>query len=346
MLPGPGVFIGRQSPAHPGLPFTRPGESPITIWTYRLPFELGTSRYRVEFAIGFQAYTARLFRGETLVTEQRGLFAAGYGNPRLALHDEEAGLVSVEVGYISWRSAGIEVRQGEALLYASHPGRDIHVAENSSLFNALPTQDPAAAREAAERWERNKYSILADLGLGALFFVVGKLTGDLTMAALVGAAAGLALVGVQRFVRVDLLGGFAVFGTIMLLVSAVFSLLFQSEYMVQMKSTILGVATALLFFGDGLLRRGAYFGERMQRYMPAQVSVARMAMGLGFLGLFMAGANYLVATYLSEDFWLTYTTFLDMPLSIGGAYAVYFWARAGVDGETGSRPAVASELES
>ena len=59
--------------------------------------------------------------------------------------------------------------------------------------------------------ERNKYSIYADMALGALFFWFG-----VTLAAIIGAAAGLALVGVQRFVKVDLLGGFAVFGTIML----------------------------------------------------------------------------------------------------------------------------------
>jgi intracellular septation protein A len=100
--------------------------------------------------------------------------------------------------------------------------------------------------------------------------------------------------------------------------------------MVQMKSTVLGLLTAMLFFGDGFLRRGAYFGERMQRYMPAPVNTSRMAMGLGMLGLCMAGANYAVANLFSEDAWLTYTTFLDMPLSVGLAYAVFSWAKQDV----------------
>lgn len=191
----------------------------------------------------------------------------------------------------------------------------------------LPAHDPEAAKDALERWERNKYSVYADIALGAVFFVVGKLTGNLTLAALCGAAAGFALLIAQRFVRVDLLGGFAIFGTVMLIVSAAFSLAFQSDYMVQMKSTVLGLLTASLFFGDGLLRRGAYFGDRMQRYMPSPVNTARMAMGLGLLGVVMAGANYAVAYWLSEDVWLNYTTFLDMPLSIGLAFAVFMWAK-------------------
>jgi intracellular septation protein A len=162
---------------------------------------------------------------------------------------------------------------------------------------------------------------------GALFFVVGKVTGDLALAAIVGAAGGLGLVVAQRFVKVDLLGGFAVFGTIMLLISAGFSLAFQDDYWVQMKSTILGLFTASLFMADGLLRKGAYFGARVERYMPLPLHHDRIAVGMSALGIVMAGANYLVAENFSEDFWLTWTTFLDMPLSIGLFYAIIFWAR-------------------
>ena len=69
---------------------------------------------------------------------------------------------------------------------------------------------------------------------------------------------------IQRFVKVDLLGGFAVFGTIMLLVSAAFSLALQDDYWVQMKSSVLGLLTAGVFMIDGLFRKGAYFGARIE----------------------------------------------------------------------------------
>jgi predicted lysophospholipase L1 biosynthesis ABC-type transport system permease subunit len=62
-----------------------------------------------------------------------------------------------------------------------------------------------AAPEAGEsKWEQNKYSIYADLGLGALFFIVSKVTGDLVLAAIVGGVTGLGLIVLQRFVKVDL----------------------------------------------------------------------------------------------------------------------------------------------
>lgn len=304
----------------------------MSLWTYQRPFTYRTHSCLVEVSVGFQSMVSRLFIDGELRDRQELLFSAGYRNPvhrAVFSGDAENSELRVEVGYVNWLSVGIVVSEYGAPIYASHPDKSIHYAEESKLLNALPTQDPELAQAAAARWQRNKYSIYADIGLGALFFLVGKFTGNLTLAALIGAGAGLALVAVQRFVRVDLLGGFAVFGTVMLLVSAAFSLAFQSDFMVQMKSTILGVLTALLFFADGAIRKGQYFGERMQRYMPEPIDTRRMAVGLGLLGVCMAGVNYLVARLLSEGAWLTYTTFIDTPLSIGLAYAVYFWARRG-----------------
>ncbi|WP_439101503.1 septation protein IspZ [Congregibacter sp.] len=304
----------------------------MSFWTYQRPFSYDTHACLVEVSVGLQSMQSRLFIDGELQDSQELVFSAGYRNPvhRAILSSEgNDAELRVEVGYINWLSVGIEAFVDGQPVYASHPDTSIHFAEESRFLKALPTQDPEVAKAAAARWERNKYSIYADIGLGALFFLVGKFTGNLTLAALIGAGAGLALVTAQRFIRVDLLGGFAVFGTVMLLVSALFSLAFQSDFMVQMKSTILGVASALLFFTDGAIRKGQYFGERMQRYMPEPIDAGRMALGLGLLGLFMAGANYFVATLFSEDTWLTYTTFIDTPLSIGLAYSVYFWARRG-----------------
>jgi len=64
-----------------------------------------------------------------------------------------------------------------------------------------------------------------------LFYAVAKLT-DLPTAAIISAIAGLSLVVVQRFVTVDLLGGMALFGTIMLLISDGFSITCQGDWAV------------------------------------------------------------------------------------------------------------------
>ena len=178
------------------------------------------------------------------------------------------------------------------------------------------------------KWEKNKYSVYADLGLGALFFIAGKITEDLVFASLVAVAGGLALLISQRFVKVDLLGGFAVFGTIMLFISGIFSLVLQDDYWVQMKGTALGLLTASVFFLDGVLRKGAYFGARFERYLPGgALHHDRLAVGMSLTGAFGALGNYLVAENFSKDFWLTYTTFLDLPIFVILVFLVLRWSQ-------------------
>lgn len=190
--------------------------------------------------------------------------------------------------------------------------RPLAVFDNPPMSSSL---DAVSQARAAAQWQRNKPSIYADLALGLLFVVVAKFT-DLTTAALVGAGAGLLLVVVQRFVKVDLLGGLALFGVFMLLVSAGFSLIFQDDNLVKLKGTILGLFTALLFLSDGLLNRGRYFGRRLARYVMQPVDERRLAIGLGVLGAVMAGLNWGVAKAFSTDVWLAYSSVGDILLSM------------------------------
>lgn len=194
-------------------------------------------------------------------------------------------------------------------------------------MNSAGAPDESAQRDALEKWNRNKYSLFTDLSLGALFFIASKVFDDLTVSALITSAAGLAVVVVQRFVKVDLLGGLAMFGIVMLLISAGFSLAFDDDWIVKMKSTILGIFVAGLMLGDALLNRGRYFGGRLERYMPHPIHQRRMSLGMGGLGLFMAGANYLVASVFSTDVWLYYTSFGDFLLSMILVFAVLRYAR-------------------
>jgi intracellular septation protein A len=190
------------------------------------------------------------------------------------------------------------------------------------LDNELNPQHVDEEARARAQWNRNKYSLAVDLSLGALFFILAKVTDDLTFSALLTAGAGLAVVVVQRFVQVDLLGGLAMFGVFMLLVSAGFSYAFDDDWAVKMKSTFLGGFVALLMFADAVFNEGGYFGGRLLRYTPAPLDTRRFSFGMGTAGLVMAAVNYLVATYLSKDTWLYYTSFGDFVLSMVMVFAV------------------------
>ncbi len=302
----------------------------MRIWTSLRPFSHHSVDYVVEISFTFSHTFSRLFRGNELLDEQSVQHMEGIQTFVHALPTDAGEATRVEVGSVSWWSVGIAVLQGEKTVYESHPGKNVRCAEGMMQGTAPPASGldmGQMIKSNQNKWQRNKYSIYADLALGALFYLVGKFTEDLALAAIVGAAAGLALVVLQRFVKVDLLGGFAVFGTIMLVISAVFSLALQDDYWVQMKGTVLGLFTASIFMIDGVFRQGAYFGARLERYMPLPIHHNRIAVGMSGLGVVMALANYFVAENCSEDFWLTWTTFLDTPLSIGLFYAIIFWAR-------------------
>ena len=183
-----------------------------------------------------------------------------------------------------------------------------------------------ADARARAQWQRNKWTIAVDLGMALLFFVVGKLSESLVTPALVCAGAGLLLIIVQRFVKVDLLGGLALFGVAVLLVSATFAWFFQDDWAIKMRSTIVGGLVAAVMFGDALFNKGRYFGGRLARFMPNPIDTRRMAAGLATLGVVMALLNWGVARFFSKDIWLAYTSFGDIAVSVMLAMAVIRFA--------------------
>ncbi|WP_159820734.1 hypothetical protein [Colwellia sp. 20A7] len=294
----------------------------MRLWTFKRPFQYDGNDYEVRYSFSFKSYTSELFYNGTLVDKCSHLFD---GDFKVVEHkfqptsqpNNQTKALFVSVGYFSWLNVGIEVREDNNLIYESHPGRDIHFAtkklKNLGVsHNSIEANDKRDLQN--EKWQKNKPSILADIGTGAAFFIVAKVTGDLTIAAFTGVFLGLSLVVIQRFVKVDLLGGFAVFGTIMLLISAIFSIVFQSEYLVQLKGTFMGVISASALIIDGVLNKGGYFGARFERYLNSPIQHKYFVLGLAVIGLCMAGLNFSVASQLTEDQWLTYDTFVETPI--------------------------------
>ena len=297
----------------------------MQIWSYLRPFNFHGYDCLVKVTLTLSKITSSLYANERLLDEQSISYTDGtttFIHSLKALDKSEA---QVESGYFNWWNIGIAVIEDGQMVYESHPGKDVRYGEK--LVKKIYGENSDINNQ-KDKWRENKYSVYADLGLGALFFIVGKITGDLVFATMVGVVAGLSLILLQRFVKVDLLGGFAVFGTIMLLISGIFSLILQDEYWVQMKGTLLGLMIALVFFLDGVFRQGTYFGARFERYIPGgALHQNRLAIGMSFTGVFGALSNYFVAENFSEDFWLTYTTFLDLPIFMLLFLLVIKWSR-------------------
>lgn len=273
---------------------------------------------------------------QELVRDETILLGAAFDcrNHRLCHTLPDGSQLEVEIGYLNWFNTGIRVSINGILVHESHPGREILYltrVRKASLGNKSEQQLQEQRQRDAAQWALNRPSLIVDIALGLLFFAVSKVTGNLTTAALVGAVAGLTVVLVQRFVKVDLLGGLAMFGVFTLLLSAGFSLWFQDERMVQLKGSILGVLVSSLILGDALFNRGRYFGARLARYLIGMtVDARRLSLGIAMLGLIMAGLNLLATQWLSKDAWLIYTTFVDAPLAMVLGLLVFRFAREAV----------------
>jgi intracellular septation protein A len=297
----------------------------MKIWTYRFDFMIDGLTYRTEAIAQLKTVESRVFQGEQeLANDSTDVMTPdGMRNHQLRFSLSDGREVAVETGYIDWFRIGMAVRVNGTLVHESHPGKVIG-------FPTVSVANPeAAAKLQAEQsaaWSRNKYSIYVDVGIGILFFVLVKLTDDLPFSALATAGAGLAVVVVQRFVKVDLLGGLALFGVVMLLISAGFSWYFDNDWAVKMKSTILGVFVATLMLSDAMFNRGRYFGGRLLRFMPQPMEARRLATGMGVLGLVMAAVNWAFAEFTSQDTWLYYTSFGDFVLTMFLVFAVFRYA--------------------
>jgi intracellular septation protein A len=223
----------------------------------------------------------------------------------------------VEAGYINSFTIGIAAKVNDRLVHESHPGKTIAYPEK--MRDMTINSDMSSL-------QKNRIPLTVDVATGLLFFAVAKFAG-LTTAALVGAAVGLGLVVLQRFIKTDILGGMVMFGVLMLLISGGFAWLVEDDTIIKMKSTILGLIGASIFLTDGLLG-GKWIGKGIGRYMHYTAIIpSRLAIALGVVGLIMAGLNWIVVKVVSTDIWLFYTTFVDIFIVVLLFFIALKWAR-------------------
>ncbi len=228
--------------------------------------------------------------------------------------------LEVELGYIGSLTTGIIARVDGVVVHESHPGVTpaypekyrADTVKHASMKEAFKSGhgDQPDLFSSGVFAKHNRLPFAIDIITGLLFYVIAKMT-DLQTAAMVGVAVGFALVAFQYFTKIDVTGGLALFGIVMLSISAGLAWYLADEEWVKLRGTITGLIGAAFFITDGL-RGGHYVGRGLARYMPySDIDPGRMAFGMGLVGLIMAALNYAVAKIASTDMWLFYKTFVD-----------------------------------
>ncbi|MFM8863965.1 MAG: septation protein IspZ [Limnohabitans sp.] len=302
----------------------------MKLWTYRFKPVIDGQPVKVALETSFfwsRLVVQALPDGAVLVDRQ------DYGREAYRLHEVRVpateGPLRVLAGPRTAWSYGVKVLRGDETRWQSHEHPHAYLPRMQAMMTSRQDGQPAIDTQA---WRRNAPAIATDIALGLLFFIVGKLS-DLRTAALVTAAVGLALVPLQwlihRFAnrRIDLLGGLALYGVVMMLLSAGFSWYFDSERAVQLKATVLGGIGAAVFALDACLG-GRWMAQRLATYLAYRdLNLVRLSAGMAATGLVMAGLNLAVALLFSKDFWLYYTTWADLLIVIVMTQAVVHWAR-------------------
>ncbi len=299
-------------------------------------FEAAGRRFRVEAHYGFEATRLRLFEGKALLAEQ-AIPSGGPDalDPHAIAIDLPEGRLEAVVGSIGWWTMACQARLNGEIVFRSRKQefKAPEALRKMLAENAAATEEERKARIA--RAKARMPSVYVDVAMGFLFFIIARQTPDwqafgmtftgLQTAAVVGAAIAIALGLLQRIVKVDLLGGFAVFGIAMALLSAGLSIAVQDDLFVKLRGTLIGLIAATCFLADGLAG-GRYLGVRMAGYLEQMMRIRpqRASFAIAGAGASLALIDLAAALALPKDAWLIYNTFLDgfvaMPITLAAIW--------------------------
>lgn len=197
--------------------------------------------------------------------------------------------------------------------------------ERLSKLSDVPKTPEQIRRE--EDAKRLRPAIAVDIVFGVLFFFVAREYG-LVSAAISGAFVTLALVIVDRFVKPDLTGGFAVFGALMALISAGLALTLQDDLAVKLRGSIMGLIGAGFALLDWL-NDGQYLGRRFARYFYVfgTINPKRTSLAVCVAGLVLVAIDTPLAFILTTEQWIWYNAFLDNLIAIPIIFGAMWFAK-------------------
>ncbi len=237
--------------------------------------------------------------------------------------------LELDFGAVSLTKYALIIRREDEILWRSS---DKAFRKSSKFDDAIKKMETKQASEEQkamlERQKKLWPSIIVDISFGVLFFFVAREFGLVT-AALTGAGATLVLFAVQPFTKYDLLGGFAVFGVVMSLISAGFAWGFQDDLAVKLRGTWMALIGAGFGLYDAFVLNGGYLGKRMAMYMEGIGKLNHKRASIALVGstLILMGIDTPLAFILTTDQWIWYNSVFDMFIAIPIVLGCMFWAR-------------------
>ncbi len=301
----------------------------------RFAFELFGARHIAELHIKGDDWIYSLYRaGELIHRETRQPAMTDFYTPHVVEAATDQGTVALTFGFIGVLKTALEVREEGKLLWRSStkPFTTPRTAQRVLQWVAS-SDETASTPEAAEQRRREedmrslRPAIAVDIAFGVVFFFTAREYGLVT-AAVTGACLTFLLVIVDRFVKADLTGGFAVFGAVMALISAGFAVAFQDDLAVKLRGSFMGVVTAVLTLIDAA-NDGRYLGARFARYFAGfgRLNPRKASLAVAASAAVIVAIDTPLAFILTTDQWIWYNAFLDSLISIPIVIAAMWFAR-------------------
>jgi len=277
-------------------------------------FKIEGERFTVKLTYKKESFIYRIWQGkEQIFDEMIAVESSQMFDPRTIDVETKYGMLSVTIGAVGMFKMACRVYLDGEEIYRSSK-KDFHISDKvRDLF--VEGDDENKNPEQATKLERAKArqpAIFVDFAMGIIFFFVAKKFGLVT-AAVAGAGVTVLLFIIQRFVKkIDLLGGFAVFGVIMALISAGLAVAFQDDTFVKLRGSLMGLIAATVFFIDAIFG-GKYMGKRMAGYfeMLFPLNPRRASFALAISGLLIIATDLPLVFLLTTDQWIWYNAFLD-----------------------------------
>ena len=302
----------------------------------RFTFDLDGVCYVLEIRIEEDDCVYRVERAGASVHEERRTppRLADFYTPYGFETQTPEGNLRFVIGPVSFISLALEVYR-ETRLYWRSSNRPFKTPKRTRAFmdwlqrqgekSDLPKTPEQRRQE--EDAKQLRPAIIVDIAFGAVFFFVAREYGLVT-AALGGAFATLLLVVIDRLVKPDLTGGFAVFGAVMALISAGLAVSFQDDLAIKLRGSIMGLIVASFAFLDWL-NGGRYLGRRFARYfyILGTINPKRASLATCIVFLLLVGIDTQLAFSLTTDQWIWYNAFLDSLITIPIVFAAMWFAK-------------------
>jgi intracellular septation protein A len=301
----------------------------------RFKFDLDGIPYTLEARVKGEELVYSVERDDILVhQEQRAMSLSEFHVPYGFQVQTPEGLLRFVVGSTGLWSLGLEVYRGGALHWRSSRKPFAFPKWAQAFFQwadrlAKDSDAPKTAEQLAREADakRLRPAIAVDIAFAVLFFFVAREYGLVT-AAVAGAGATLILVVVDRFVKPDLTGGFAVFGAVMALISAGLALILQDDLAIKLRGSIMGLIGAS-FMAIDWLNDGRYLGRRFARYFYVfgAIDPKRASLAVCASGLLIVAIDTPLAFLLTTEQWIWYNAFLDSLIAIPIVMGAMWFAR-------------------